>query len=184
MSAQERVSASTVEIADDGFDDFGRRAKGGRKDKTAKEMAALARLQSNYGFLMNPLDAASALGQFEDAPEARMQPPIRANNPTNGNLSGARSSGGQDKSDSRRRVHGDDLSTHTSHKDTRDSDRDRDRRRVSRSRSRERTDKEDSRRGGRSDDRSDERYRKHHDRSDDSRRRSRSRERDSRPSRR
>ena len=81
MSAQERVSASTVEIAEDGYDDFGRRAKGGRKDKTAKELAALARLQSNYGCLLNPqgglsmMDEAQldprAQGRFDDALESK-----------------------------------------------------------------------------------------------------------------
>ena len=43
-----------VEIAEDGFDDFGRRAKKGKKDLQAKEAAALARLQANYGFLLDP----------------------------------------------------------------------------------------------------------------------------------
>jgi hypothetical protein len=38
---QERVSLATVEVAEDGFDDFGRRVKGNRVDRKAKEAAAL-----------------------------------------------------------------------------------------------------------------------------------------------
>jgi hypothetical protein len=38
---QERVSGTTVEVAEDGFDDFGRRVKGGKVDRKAKEAAAL-----------------------------------------------------------------------------------------------------------------------------------------------
>lgn len=51
-----------------GFDDFGRRVKGGRKEKSAKEIAALARLQQNYGFLLNP---ESVMGQFDDSLEEK-----------------------------------------------------------------------------------------------------------------
>jgi hypothetical protein len=38
--------------------------KGGRQEKSEKELAALARLQNNYGFLLNPGRVA---GQFEDS---------------------------------------------------------------------------------------------------------------------
>jgi hypothetical protein len=51
-----------------GFDDFGRRVKGGRQEKSAKELAALARLQQNYGFLLNP---ESVMGQFDDSLEEK-----------------------------------------------------------------------------------------------------------------
>lgn len=63
---QGRVSAANVEITADGFDDFGRRAKGRAEDKKAKEAAALARLQSNYGFLLNP----ESMAEFVNANKA------------------------------------------------------------------------------------------------------------------
>jgi transcription termination factor Rho len=189
VSAQERVSASTVEIAEDGFDDFGRRAKGGRKDKTAKEIAALARLQSNYGFLMNPQDAASALsesgklGQFEDALESKKQPPPRSNH-VSSNMSshdnrGDRSSG-QDRSDARRRGRYDDDKIS---RGPRDHDSSSGRRGGSRSRSGDRERDRGARDGRGSDrpgrDKDDDRYWKSDDREGGSRRRSRSREKDS-----
>ena len=75
---QDRVSAASVEITEDGFDDYGRRVKGRSSDKLAKEAAALARLQQNYGFLLDP-KALIATGsasdkknsQFENADESR-----------------------------------------------------------------------------------------------------------------
>jgi hypothetical protein len=51
-----------------GFDDFGRRVKGGRQEKSAKELAALARLQHNYGFLLN---AEGVMGQYDDSLEEK-----------------------------------------------------------------------------------------------------------------
>jgi hypothetical protein len=53
---QDRVSAASVEVDEDGFDDFGRRVKKGFKDIRAKELAALARLKENYGFLLPGAD--------------------------------------------------------------------------------------------------------------------------------
>lgn len=48
---QERAAATTVEVADDGFDDFGRRTAKEKKaaDKKAKEAAALMRLHGTFG---------------------------------------------------------------------------------------------------------------------------------------
>jgi hypothetical protein len=43
--------------------------KGGRQEKSEKELAALARLQNNYGFLLNP-DSVS--GQFEDSRDEKL----------------------------------------------------------------------------------------------------------------
>ena len=50
---QERVSDAKNEIDEDGFDDFGRRINSRKVDKKAKEAAALARLKSAYGHLMD-----------------------------------------------------------------------------------------------------------------------------------
>ena len=36
-----KASIATVEVAEDGFDDFGRRVKGKKVDRKAKEAAAL-----------------------------------------------------------------------------------------------------------------------------------------------
>ena len=55
---QNRVSAASVEVDEDGFDDFGRRVKKEKKDRSAKEAAALARLQHNYGFLSGDTGSA------------------------------------------------------------------------------------------------------------------------------
>jgi hypothetical protein len=52
MERQERASKATVEVDEDGFDDFGRRAKKTKEDRRLKEEAALKRLQSSYGFLL------------------------------------------------------------------------------------------------------------------------------------
>lgn len=60
---QDRASSATLEITEDGFDDFGRRAKGGSYDRAAKEAAALARLSTNYSFLLDPKALASAASQ-------------------------------------------------------------------------------------------------------------------------
>lgn len=57
MERQERVSKATVEVDEDGFDDFGRRSKKTKEDRRLKEEAALKRLQSSYGFLL-PHDAS------------------------------------------------------------------------------------------------------------------------------
>jgi hypothetical protein len=40
-----------VEVAEDGFDDFGRKKSNKAADKAAKEAAALARLNATYGGL-------------------------------------------------------------------------------------------------------------------------------------
>ena len=61
---QERVAAATVEVDEEGFDDFGRRVKKETAvdDKKAKEEAALKRLQDKYKFLMpGCMDATEAL---------------------------------------------------------------------------------------------------------------------------
>jgi hypothetical protein len=50
---QTRVSAAHTEVGEDGFDDFGRRIGKDMKDKRAKEAAALARLNFNYGVLQD-----------------------------------------------------------------------------------------------------------------------------------
>lgn len=49
LERQERASAATVEVTEDGFDDFGRKKAAKSADKAAKEAAALARLQASYG---------------------------------------------------------------------------------------------------------------------------------------
>ena len=50
---QDRAAATTIEISEDGFDDFGRRTmKSKQQDKRDKELAALARLNNVYGFLL------------------------------------------------------------------------------------------------------------------------------------
>ena len=50
---QERVSTTTVEVAEDGFDDFGRRVKKTeRADRNAKAEAALKRMQEKYKHLL------------------------------------------------------------------------------------------------------------------------------------
>jgi hypothetical protein len=50
---QDRVSASAIEIDEEGFDDFGRRVKKSAKaDKQAKEEAALKRMQDKYKHLL------------------------------------------------------------------------------------------------------------------------------------
>lgn len=50
---QNRASAATVEIDEEGFDDFGRRVKKEKSaDKKAKEEAALKRLQEKYKYLL------------------------------------------------------------------------------------------------------------------------------------
>lgn len=50
---QARMSASTVEVDEEGFDDFGRRVKkDARADRKAKEEAALARMQEKYKHLL------------------------------------------------------------------------------------------------------------------------------------
>lgn len=50
---QDRISAATVEIDEEGFDDFGRRVKKlSRTDRRAKEEAALLRLSDKYRHLL------------------------------------------------------------------------------------------------------------------------------------
>lgn len=78
---QSRVSTASVEITEDGFDDFGRRAKGRSDDKKAKEAAALARLQSNYGFLLNP----SSFIQSTENPTTNPKSNLNANPSTDSN---------------------------------------------------------------------------------------------------
>lgn len=83
---QSRVSANNVEITEDGFDDFGRRAKGRSQDKLAKEAAALARLQQNYGFLLNPESLieknliSNDKSQFDDAVDTTTKPKAKSEN--------------------------------------------------------------------------------------------------------
>ena len=48
---QDRAAATTIEVADDGFDDFGRRASKKEADKRAKEAAALQRLHGTFGIV-------------------------------------------------------------------------------------------------------------------------------------
>jgi len=59
--AQDRASSSVIEVAEDGFDDFGRRIKKNKVDKKAKEEAALARLNSSYATVIDPLAALELL---------------------------------------------------------------------------------------------------------------------------
>ena len=68
------MAATNVEITEDGFDDFGRRAKGRAEDKKAKEAAALARLQSNYGFLLNPETLINSGGAGNKADDLNTAP--------------------------------------------------------------------------------------------------------------
>jgi hypothetical protein len=76
---QERVAQSSVEVGEDGFDDFGRRVQSRVRGNSDKEQAALARLKQSYGLLFqgsseDPDDKADGernaeriSGQFDDA---------------------------------------------------------------------------------------------------------------------
>ena len=63
---QDRASAATVEIDEEGFDDFGRRVKKlKRADRQAKEEAALKRLNEKYRHLI-PTELETILTQKPD----------------------------------------------------------------------------------------------------------------------
>jgi hypothetical protein len=76
---QERVAQSSVEVGEDGFDDFGRRVQSRVRGNSDKEQAALARLKQSYGLLFQgssedhddkadgERNAERISGQFDDA---------------------------------------------------------------------------------------------------------------------
>eukprot|EP00903_Cladosiphon_okamuranus_P008485 g8152.t1 len=67
---QDRASVATVEVDEDGYDDFGRKKIKARADKKAKEDAALARLRKSFGGGMlggTSLAPTAVPGQFDDA---------------------------------------------------------------------------------------------------------------------
>jgi hypothetical protein len=202
---QDRVAGLAVEVAEDGFDDFGRRAKARASDKAAKEAAALARLHQSYGFLLDPAATASGTaiptitghstvsasvaglpkgnnsgggsgGQFSDAADARGSLSSHSSTPMKGGESGGGKSVNSKESDQNRLRDG-------------QRDRDRSRDRYSRGSSRDRDRYSSSTRGGgggdrdrreRSRDRDRDRRDRSRDRDRDRRDRSRSRERDRR----
>eukprot|EP00904_Undaria_pinnatifida_P010247 jgi/Undpi1/6352/HiC_scaffold_20.g08833.m1 len=73
---QDRASVATVEVDEDGYDDFGRKKIKALADKKAKEMAALARLRKSFGGGMlggtslAPTGKPPVPGQFDDAAPA------------------------------------------------------------------------------------------------------------------
>ncbi|CAN0444326.1 unnamed protein product, partial [Ectocarpus sp. 12 AP-2014] len=73
---QDRASVATVEVDEDGFDDFGRKKIKARADKKAKEDAALARLRKSFGggilggTSLAPVGKPPVPGQFDDASPA------------------------------------------------------------------------------------------------------------------
>ncbi len=65
---QHRASNTTVEVDEEGFDDFGRRIKKNAKaDRQAKEEAALKRLQDKYKMLMPEKVIASDMNDAQSA---------------------------------------------------------------------------------------------------------------------
>eukprot|EP01035_Chromulina_nebulosa_P018945 gene18945-24753_t len=67
MERQDRASKASLEVDEEGYDDFGRRAKKTLIDKKIKEEAALKRLKQNYGFLMlESVDEDLQLGDSSD----------------------------------------------------------------------------------------------------------------------
>ena len=116
--AQDRASSSVIEVAEDGFDDFGRRIKKNKVDKKAKEEAALARLNSSYATVINPLAALELLRNSN------------ASNNNNNNNNNIKNTGQFDNAESNiPRKSNVDIKHDYSKDRNRDNSRDRDRRR-------------------------------------------------------
>ncbi|CAN0451640.1 unnamed protein product, partial [Ectocarpus sp. 8 AP-2014] len=154
---QDRASVATVEVDEDGFDDFGRKKIKARVDKKAKEDAALARLRKSFGggilggTSLAPVGKPPVPGQFDDASPApsvttydKFGRPRLAGGGRNGGGGGdngvsATAASGGDR-DGRG---GDHRDRDRDRRDSRDKDRRRGARSRSRSRSRERSSRDD-----------------------------------------
>ena len=171
------MSNANVEITEDGFDDFGRRAKGRSDDKRAKEAAALARLEANYGFLLNP----DALNEGVNGTGAKKEDNVQHtdNNSRDSTHDMSSKRGTTDvnsSSTTRKRSRSRDRSPHQRqdrhrHKDNTDHDYDRDRTHRDRDRGGDRDLTRDYRNGNndRNDSRGDTHRNNHHEASDRSR---------------
>ena len=76
---QERnINLKRREIDNDGFDDFGQRKKKVKATKEEREEAALARLQGNYGSILQLETVGPALTEFKHAPTttSKQPPPL------------------------------------------------------------------------------------------------------------
>eukprot|EP00752_Nemacystus_decipiens_P010425 g9292.t1 len=194
---QDRASVATVEVDEDGYDDFGRKKIKARADKKAKEDAALARLRKSFGGGLlggTSLAPTAVPGQFDDAsPSLSVTTYDEFGRPKRAGAAAGRGGGGGENGGGNGASSGRDREGRGG--DHRDRDRDRDRERDrDRDRDRDRWDSDrgrggggggdkDRRRGGRSRSRSRSRERSSRDDKDRSRRRrsrSRSRSRDRR----
>ncbi|CAM9435200.1 unnamed protein product [Ectocarpus sp. 4 AP-2014] len=159
---QDRASVATVEVDEDGFDDFGRKKIKARADKKAKEDAALARLRKSFGggilggTSLAPVGKPPVPGQFDDpspAPSVTTydkfgRPRLAGGGRNGGGDNGASVAAAAASGGDRNGREGDHRDRDRDRRDSRDKDRRRGARSRSRSRSRERSsrDKDRSRR--------------------------------------
>ncbi|CAM9258575.1 unnamed protein product [Ascophyllum nodosum] len=157
---QDRASVGTVEVGEDGYDDFGRKKIKARADKKAKEMAALARLQRSFGSSLlgatslAPIAKPPVPGQFDDAspdPTVTKYDDLGRPRPAGSSSdSGGRSQNGNRRDRDRDRANDREGRASDRGRDRRDREKDRDKdrdRRRDRSRSRSRS-RDRSRDGG------------------------------------